>query len=143
MTEIDSHLPDDIAAEKQISRRLSAEYRNKLFGAIRKFRALRLQAPGIIAEFLLAFVSSIFSVPVLFRNIEFGGVIQDLGYTLKIILVIVACFWGAGRLWRLIGVANRDRCRYVVRNMWSLALGGLLVASLVVKIFYPEFVESP
>ncbi|ANO52323.1 hypothetical protein [Woeseia oceani] len=143
MTEIDSHLPDDIAAEKQVSRRLSAEYRNKLFGAVRKFRALRLQAPGIIAEFVLAFVSSIFAVPFLFQNMKSGGVIQDLGNTVKIILVVVACFWIVGRLWRLIGVANRDRCRYVVSNMWGLALGGLLLASVVVKVFYPEFVELP
>ncbi|MEQ8204631.1 MAG: hypothetical protein RIA65_00530 [Woeseia sp.] len=143
MIEIDSHLPDDIAAEKQTSRRLSAEYRNKLFGAVRKFRALRLQAPGIIAEFVLAFVGSIFAVPFLFQNMQSGGVLQDLGNTVKIILVVVACFWIAGRVWRLIGVANRDRCRYVVSNMWGLALGGLLIASVVVQIFYPEFVDSP
>ncbi len=143
MIEANSHLPDDIVKEKEISRRLSVEYRKSWFGGLRKFRALRQQAPGIIAEFVLAVVISILSVVILFRNIEFGGPIQELGYTVKIVLVIVACFWIAGRLWRLIGLANRDRCRYIVSNLWNLALGGLLIASFVIKVFYPEFVESP
>lgn len=143
MTDVDSQLPDDIAAEKQISRDLSTEYRDAVFGGIRKFRALRLQAPGIIAKFVLSVVISFVTVVMLFRNIEFGGPIQELGYTLKIIFVIVICFWISGHLWRIIGVANRDRCRYVVRNMWSLATSGLVVFFFVVKFFYPEFVESP
>lgn len=143
MTETQSHLPDDIVSEKDISRSLSKEYRNAWFGGLRKFRALRLQAPGIIAEFVLAVIISLLGVAVLFRDIEFGGPIQDLGYTLKIIVVIVIGFWIARRVWRLIGLANRNRCRYVVSNMWNLALGALLIASLAIKILNPNFLESP
>jgi len=143
MAVTDSHLPDDIATEKAISRGLTNEYRDAFFGGLRKFRALRLQAPGIIAEFVMAVVISVFSVVFLFRNIEFNGPVQELGYTVKIIAVIVACFWITGRLWRLIGLANRNRCRYIVSNMWNLAMGALLIASIVIKIFYPDFVESP
>ncbi|HNP64172.1 MAG TPA: hypothetical protein PKH39_09560 [Woeseiaceae bacterium] len=142
---IDAHsdLPDDIAREKRVSRRLTEEYRNAIFGGIRKFRALRQQAPGIIAQFVLAVAFSVISVPLLFRNIQFGGVLKDLGYTVKMIAVVVACFWITGRLWRLIGLANRNRIRYVVTNMWSLALGGLLIASVVVKFLFPDFVATP
>lgn len=143
MSDANSHLPEDIAAEKETSRKLAQEYRNAAFGGLRKFRALRQKAPGIVAEFVLSVVISVFSVAFLFRNIEFGGVLQELGYTVKIIVVIVVCFWAARRIWRLIGLANRDRCRFVVSNMWGLALGGLLIASLVTKIFYPEFVAAP
>lgn len=143
MTDVDSQLPDDIAAEKQVSRNLSIEYRDAVFGGIRKFRALRLQAPGIIAEFVLAVVTSFVTVVILFRNIEFRGPIQELGYTVKIIIVVVACFWISRRVWRIIGVANRDRCRYVVRNMWNLSMSGLVIVYFVVKFFYPDFVESP
>lgn len=143
MNDADTHLPDDIAEEKAISRALANEYRNAVFGGLRRFRALRLQAPGIIAEFVLSVAISLIAVAVLFRNIEFGGVLHELANTVKIIVVIVVSFWVARRLWRLIGLANRDRCRYVVSNLWNLALGALLIASLVITIFYPEFAESP
>lgn len=143
MTDADSHLPEDIAQEKSVSRRLAHEYRGAAFGGIRQFRALRQQAPGIIAEFVLAVVISVLTVAYLFRDIKFGGVLHELANTLKIIVVIVVCFWVAGRIWRLIGLANRNRCRYVVGNMWNLALGGLLIASFVIKMFYPEVVETP
>lgn len=143
MPDTDAQMPDDIAREKSIAHSLKYEYANALFGGLRKFRALRLQAPGIIAQFVLAASISIAALMILFHDLNVTGLLPTVGAFIKIAVVVGFSFWVAGRIWRAIGLANRDRCRFVVSNLWSLAATGIFVFSLVVSILFPEFGERP
>lgn len=142
MRNTDSRLPDDIADEKRIANSLKHEYRTALFGGLRQFRALRKQAPGIIAEFVLAAVINAVVLTILYHDLNVTGLLPTVGVCIQIVVVIGLCFWVAGRVWRAIGLANRDRCRYLVRNMWALAATGILVLSVIIRIFFPELEES-
>lgn len=146
MTAFASHLPDDIAREKDISRRLINEYRNAFLGGIRRFRALRLQAPGIIVESLLGAILSIFGVLSFFAFIheaKVDGPIPTIIASIKIVFIIGLCYWAAGRIWRAIGLTLRDHCRFVVTNMWSLAGSAFFLLVLGIQLFYPEFANRP
>ncbi len=146
MIKLDSHLPDDIAREKDISRGLINEYRNAFFGGMRRFRALRQQAPGIIVESLLGAILSIFGVLSFFAFIHEAktvGPIPTIIACIKIVVIIGVCYWAAGRIWRAIGLTLRDRCRFVMRNIWSLAGSGFFLLVLGIQIFYPEFANPP
>lgn len=143
MSYIHGHLPDDIAREKSIAHSLRHEYKGALLGGLRRFRALRLQAPGIIAEFVLASIMSISALVFLFHDLNVTGLLPTVAFCIKFVVVVGLCFWIAGRIWRAIGVANRDRCRFVVANMWSLAATGILVLSIVLHLLYPDLRETP
>jgi len=137
MSDKHGQIPEDIAREKRTAHSLKYEYKGALFGGLRKFRALRLQAPGIIAEFVLASIASIAALVFLFHDLNVTGLLPTVAFCIKFVVVVGLCFWIAGRVWRLIGVANRDRCRFVVTNMWSLAATGILVLSAVLYVLDP------
>lgn len=146
MNDRDSHIPDDITREKDVSRKLTNEYRGKVFSGLRRFRALRLQAPGIIVESLLAAILSIFGVLSFFAFIHDSsadGPIATIVACIKIVVIVGVCYWAAGRLWRAIGLTLRNHCRFVVTNMWTLAGGAFFIVVLVIQIFYPEFANRP
>lgn len=146
MTASDSHLPDDIAREKDISRRLINEYRNAFFGGLRRFRALRLQAPGIIVESLLAAILSIFGVLSFFAFIhetKVVGPIPTIIVCIKIVFIVGLSYWAAGRIWRAIGLTLRNHCRFVMTNIWTLAGGAFFLLVLGIQMFYPEFANRP
>lgn len=143
MSDKHSHLPDDIAREKSTAQSLKYKYKGALLGGLRKFRALRLQAPGIIAEFVLASIISISALIFLFHDLNVTGLLPTIAFCIKFVVVVGLCFWLAGRVWRAIGLANRDRCRFVVTNMWSLAATGILVISAVLYVLDPGLREPP
>lgn len=143
MIDIYADLPEDIAAEKRAAVRLKRKYKGALFGAIRNFRALRSEAPGVIVEFMLAAILSIVVLLVVFHDLDVTGLFPVIGACLKMLVIVGLCFWSAGRIWRAIGPANRDRCRYVVSNMWSLALTAMLVASVIGQLFFPALLPTP
>ena len=129
-----AHLPEDIATEKCAGEELRQHYKGSFLGGLRYFRALRRQAPGVIAEFALA--ALIFGVAAvsLFRDLNVVGLLPVVGFSLYFIVVVFGCFWLAGRLWRLSGLAVRNGARFLVTNMWTLAVTALLVVSAVLHL---------
>jgi len=132
-----AHLPEDIAAEKQTAARLRRKYKGRLLATIRNFRALRLQAPGVIAERLLGTLITVTTLWVLFRDLNVIGLIPVVFFCIKFVLIIAVCFWIAGKIWIAIGLAARDQIRYVVNNFWALVGTAIIVASIVVSVFFP------
>jgi len=143
MSDNDDHLPDDIRREKSIAHSLRYEYKGAILGGLRRFRALRQQAPGIIAEFVLAAILSISVLMFLYHDLNVTGLLPTVAFCIKFVVIVLLCFWIAGRIWRAIGLANRNRCRFVVNNMWSLAATGILVLSAVLHVLYPDPGEPP
>ena len=142
MSDDPNNVPDDIVSEKRIEKALRHKYKGAIFGGLRKFRALRLQAPGVIAEFILGALISIVGLLILFYALNATGLLPTIAACIKIVIIIGLSFWAAGRIWRAIGLANRDRIRFVVTNMWSLAATGIVLLSMVLSIFNPEFGKS-
>ncbi len=138
----DSSLPPDIAAEKSKAWQIKLHYRNRMFKGLRSFRALRLEAPGIIAKNLIGVVISAIALFVLLRDMNATGLAAVL-YIIYILVVIGLSFWAAAWLWRAIGLEARNTARYVVTNMWSLLAASLFVVSLVGSIFLPELTRKP
>lgn len=139
MVNIYAHLPDDIGAEKRLRDDLKNTYKGAFLAGFRYFRALRLQAPGIIFEFVLAALLTVSTLLFLFHDLNVSGLLPVLGFLLKFIFTVGLCFWIAGKLWRSIGLANRDRCRFVVGNFWILAVSTLIIVGTVLNFFRPEF----
>lgn len=131
-------LPEDVAAEKRIRDRLRHAYKTGLFGDLRYFRALRLQAPGIVAEFTLAALITIAALMFLFRDLNVTGLIPVVKFCIYFVLVIGVCFWISGRIWRLAGIRVRDAFRFLVRNMWTLAVTTLVAVSAILSLLFPE-----
>jgi hypothetical protein len=142
MSDDPNKVPDDIVREKRIEKALGHKYKGAIFGGLRKFRALRLQAPGVIAEFILGALISIVGLLFLFYDLNATGLIPTIVACIKIVIIIGLSFWAAGRIWRAIGLANRDRVRFIVNNMWSLAATGIVLLSLILSVFHPEFGKS-
>lgn len=138
MSDLNAHLPEDIAAEKHTAAYLRENYKGRLLASIRNFRALRLQAPGVIAEFLLGALIAITTLLVLFHDLNVVGLIPVVVFCIKFVLIIAVCFWIAGKLWIAVGLTARDKSRYVVRNFWALAGIAMVVASIVVSVFFPD-----
>lgn len=132
-----AHLPEDIATEKYAGEELRQHYKGSFLGGLRYFRALRRQAPGIIAEFVLAAMIFAVAAIVLFRDLNVVGLLPVIGFSLYFIFVVAVCFWLAGRLWRLSGLTARNCARFLVTNMWTLAVSTLLVISAVLHLFSP------
>ena len=132
-----AHLPADIADEKRTGEELRQRYKGSFLGGLRRFRALRLQAPGVIAEFALA--ALIFGVAafILFRDLNVVGLLPVVGFSLYFIFVVFMSFWLAGRLWRLSGISLRNGARFVVTNMWTLAVTAILVVSAALHLVSP------
>ena len=128
------HLPDDIAVEKRTGEELRQRYKGSFLGGLRRFRALRLQAPGVIAEFVLGAVIFGVAAILLFRDLNVVGLLPVVGFSLYFIFVVFMAFWLAGRLWRLLGLAARNAARYVVTNMWILAVTTVLIVSAVLHL---------
>lgn len=143
MADNSDHLPDDIRKEKSIAHSLRYEYKGAILGGLRRFRALRQQAPGIIAEFVLAAILSVSVLMFLYHDLNVTGLLPTVAFCIKFVVIGLLCFWIAGRIWRAIGLSNRDRCRFVVNNMWSLAATGILVLSAVLHILYPDLGQPP
>ena len=138
-----AHLPQDIALEKRAADRMKREYANAAFGGLRKFHALRRDAPGIIAKFLLASTLSIATLLFLFHDLNVVGLFPVIALCIKVVIVIGLSFWITGVVWRGVGVTVRNGIRYIVRNLWSLAATGMLAAGAVVYLFFPETPEVP
>ncbi len=130
-------LPEDIAVEKRRGEALRQRYRGGFLGGLRRFRALRRQAPGVIAEFVLAAVIFGIAAVVLFRDLNVVGLLPVVGFSLFFVFVVLVSFWLAGRLWRLFGLTVRNRARYVVTNMWTLAMTAILIVSAVLHLVSP------
>ena len=143
MSDRSKSLPDDIAREKSTAASLRREYKGALFGGLRHFRALRLQAPGIIAEFVLGALLSVAALLALFHDLNVTGLLPVVLFCVQFLIVVGVSFWVAGRIWRIIGEANRDRCRFLVTNMWSLAASAILVTSAVLYLFFPGAAKPP
>lgn len=139
MPDLYAHLPDDIADEKRTAAHLREKFKGRLLANIRNFRALRLQAPGIIAESMLGTLIAIMALSVLFYDLNVSGLIPVVGFCIKFVLIIAVCFWSARKLWISAGLAAREKARYVVRNIWALASTVMVVASIVVSVFLPDF----
>lgn len=131
-------LPEDVAAEKRIRDRLRHAYKTRLFGDLRYFRALRLQAPGIVAEFTLAALITIAALMFLFRDLNVTGLIPVVKFCIYFVLVIGVCFWVASRIWQLAGIRVRNAFRFLVRNMWTLAATTLVAVSAILSLLFPE-----
>lgn len=139
MTDDRNNVPDDIVNEKRIEKALKYKYKGAILGGLRNFRALRQQAPGIIAEFMLGTLISIVALLILFYNLDATGLLPTIAACIKIVVIIGLSFWAAGRIWRAIGLANRNCIRFVVNNMWSLAATGIVLLSLILSVFHPDF----
>jgi len=129
-----SHLPDDIAHEKRVGEELRQRYKGSFLGGLRRFRALRLQAPGVIAEFVLAMLVFGIAAVLLFQDLNVVGLLPVVGFSLYFIFVVFMSFWLAGRLWRLLGLPVRNGARFVVTNMWILAVTAILIVSAVLQL---------
>ena len=143
MSDTHKQIPDDISREKAVADSLRRKYKGALFGGLRQFRALRQQAPGIIAEFVLAAVFSIAALLILFHDLNVTGLLPTVAFCIKFVVVVGLCFWISGRIWRVIGLANRDRCRFIVTNMWTLATTGILVLSAILYVLNPDAEQPP
>ncbi len=129
-----AYLPDDIAREKRLGEELRQRYKGSFLGGLRRFRALRLQAPGVIAEFVLAALVFGIAASLLFRDLNVVGLLPVIGFSLYFIFVVFMSFWLAGRLWRLSGLAVRNGARFIVTNMWMLVVTAILIASAVAHL---------
>jgi len=129
-----AHLPEDIAAEKQTGEELREYYKGSFLGGLRYFRALRRQAPGVIAEFVLAAMLFGIVAVLLFRDLNVVGLLPVVGFSLYFLFVVLVCFWLAGRVWRASGLSLRNGARFLVNNMWTLAAITLLVVSAVLHL---------
>lgn len=129
-----AHLPDDIALEKRLGEELRQRYKGSFLGGLRRFRALRRQAPGVIAEFVLAALVFGIAASLLFRDLNVVGLLPVAGFSLYFIFVVFVSFWLAGRIWRLTGLSVRNGARFVVTNMWMLAVTAILIASAVAHL---------
>lgn len=132
-----AHLPADIADEKRTGEELRQRYKGSFLGGLRRFRALRLQAPGVIAEFVLAALIFGVAAVILFRDLNVVGLLPVVGFSLYFIFVVFMSFWLAGRFWRLSGLSVRNGARFVVTNMWTLAVTAILVVSAVLHLVTP------
>ena len=137
------HLPQDIADEKRMAEQLRRHYEHRPFGELRRFSALRQQAPGIIAEFVLGLLVACGAGVILFRDLNAQGLLPVVGASIYIVVVIGLCFWLAGRIWRWVGVEVRDRGRYLVSNMWSLLTTAFVTGAAVVSLVFPEANRLP
>ena len=141
MSDAYAHLPPDIAMEKQERERLRHQYKGRLLGGVRYFSALRREAPGVVAEFVLSAAVFIVACLLLFRDLNVVGLLPVIGFSLYFLLVLLTSFWLGGRVWRLFPPGLRDTCRYAVRNMWALALTTIIAVGVVLQIFYPDAVK--
>lgn len=125
-----STIPADISAERSTALALKHEYRTAAAGALRRFFALRAQAPGVIAEFLLgAFITGCAALLCL-RELNINGLFPVVAFCIGVVAGIATCFWIARRIWRAIGLSNRDRLRALVQNLPGL--GATLVLMLAI-----------
>ena len=138
-----AHLPHDIAMDKRAADRVKRTHEGAAFGGLRKFNALRIDAPGIIAKFVLSAMLSIAMLLYFFQDLNVVGFLPIAGFCIKVVLIIALCFWVTSIIWRVVGVSVRNFLRYVVRNMWSLAATGMLAAGAVFYVFVPETREVP
>ena len=134
-------LPPDIATEKQKRERLNRKYKGRFFGSLRYFRALRHEAPGVVAEFVLGAVIFGVACLLLFRDLNVVGLLPVVGFCLYFVFVVVVSFWLGGRIWRLFPLGLRETCRYAVRNMWALAITAMIAVSAVLHLLYPDVVK--
>ncbi len=141
MSDTYAHLPPDIAMEKEQRERLRQQYKGRVFGNLRYFRALRLEAPGGVVEFVLGAVIFVAACLLLFRDLNVVGLLPVVGFSLYFLFVLVASFWLGGRVWRVFPQGLRDACRLAVRNMWALALTTIIVVGAVLQVFYPDAVK--
>lgn len=134
MTDRFADLPEDIATEKRTGEGLRRRYKGSFLGGLRQFSALRRKAPGVIAEFVLAALIFGIAAVLLFRDLNVVGLLPVVGFCLFFIFVVLMSFWLAGRLWRLSGLSVRNGARYLVTNMWTLAVTAILVVSAVLHL---------
>ena len=141
MTDAYATLPPDIATEKQERDRLQRQYKGALFGGLRYFRALRREAPGVVAEFVLGALVFGIACLLLFRDLNVVGLLPVVGFCLYFLFVLLVSFWLGGRIWRLFPPGLRDTVRFAVRNMWALAFTAIVAVGIVVQLFYPAAVK--
>ncbi len=132
------HLPHDIALEKSTANRMKRRYANAAFGGLRNFHALRRNAPGIIAKFLLATALSIAALLYFFHDLNVVGLFSVIGLCIKVVIVIGLSFWITGVVWRSVGLTIRNGIRYVVSNIWLLVATSMLATSAVLYLFFPQ-----
>ncbi len=138
-----AHLPQDIAIDKRAADRQKRTHEGAAFGGLRRFNALRIDAPGIIARFVLSAMLSIAALLYFFQDLNIVGFLPIAGFCIKVVLIIALCFWITSIIWRAVGVSVRNILRYVVRNMWSLAATGVLATGAVFYVFFLETREVP
>ena len=141
MSDAYANLPPDIAAEKHERDRLQRQYKGALFGGLRYFRALRRDAPGVVAEFVLGALVFGTACLLLFRDLNVVGLLPVVGFSLYFLFVLLVSFWLGGRIWRIFPSGLRDTLRYAVRNMWALAFTAMIAVGIVLQLFYPEAVK--
>ena len=130
-------MPKDVAAEWNTAEELRRKYRRKFLGVLRLLEALRVQAPGIIAQYLLAGVFSLWAGMFYFRYYHEPG-------PTSVVHIAVFCFaclcvgvGSAYSLWLVIGLPGRNGVRYLIRKIWVLAgfaFIGLFVAGLALRV---------
>ena len=141
MTDAYASLPPDIATEKQERDQLRRQYKGSAFGGLRYFRALRREAPGVVAEFILSAVVFGTACLLLFRDLNVVGLLPVVGFSVYFLFVLLVSFWLGGRIWRLFPPGLRETFRYAVRNMWALAFTAMIAVGIVLQLFYPDAVK--
>ena len=127
-----AHLPEDIAAEKRLAFEFRKTYRRKAFSSLRTFRALRLEAPGVIAEYTIGGLIALGSCAAFFRDYAERNPDGSGWYALiQFIIILIVSLYAGHLVWRTLGVYVRGRIRYLVRNMWVLVGIGFLVLYLL------------